>query len=51
MPHHLTIDGKNRRLMIAALRYTDTRPLRSSKCAGIPVRQAIIPGTPLIAIT
>jgi ketosteroid isomerase-like protein len=23
MPHHLTIDGKNRRLMIAALRYTD----------------------------
>src|SRR5437868_2871595 len=24
MPHHLTIDGKNRRLMIAALRYTDT---------------------------
>ena len=24
LPHHLTIDGKNRRLMIAALRYTDT---------------------------
>jgi ketosteroid isomerase-like protein len=24
MPHHLTIDGKNRRLTIAALRYTDT---------------------------
>jgi hypothetical protein len=24
MPHHLTVDGKNRRLMIAALRYTDT---------------------------
>jgi ketosteroid isomerase-like protein len=24
MPHHLTIDGKNRRLMIAALRYSDT---------------------------
>src|SRR5580693_4915415 len=24
MPHHLTIDGKNRRLMIAALRYTDS---------------------------
>src|SRR5580704_12008728 len=24
MPHHLPIDGKNRRLMIAALRYTDT---------------------------
>jgi ketosteroid isomerase-like protein len=24
MPHHLTIDGQNRRLMIAALRYTDT---------------------------
>jgi len=24
MPHHLTIDGKSRRLMIAALRYTDT---------------------------
>ena len=24
MPHHLTIDGKNRRLMIAALRYMDT---------------------------
>ena len=24
MPHHLTTDGKNRRLMIAALRYTDT---------------------------
>ena len=24
MPHHLTIDGKNRRLMIAALRYYDT---------------------------
>ena len=24
MPHHLTIDGNNRRLMIAALRYTDT---------------------------
>src|SRR5580698_3033775 len=24
MPHHLTIEGKNRRLMIAALRYTDT---------------------------
>jgi ketosteroid isomerase-like protein len=23
MPHHLTIDGKSRRLMIAALRYTD----------------------------
>jgi ketosteroid isomerase-like protein len=23
MPHHLTIDGKNRRLMIAALRYSD----------------------------
>src|SRR6201998_2356563 len=23
-PHHLTIDGKSRRLMIAALRYTDT---------------------------
>ena len=23
MPHHLTIDGKTRRLMIAALRYTD----------------------------
>ena len=23
MPYHLTIDGKNRRLMIAALRYTD----------------------------
>jgi hypothetical protein len=24
MPHHLTIDGKSRHLMIAALRYTDT---------------------------
>ena len=24
MPHHLTIDGTNRRLMIAALRYRDT---------------------------
>ncbi len=24
MPHHLMIDGKSRRLMIAALRYTDT---------------------------
>jgi hypothetical protein len=24
MPHHLTIDGKNQRLMIAALRYVDT---------------------------
>ena len=24
MPHHLTVDGKSRRLMIAALRYTDT---------------------------
>jgi ketosteroid isomerase-like protein len=24
MPHHLTIDGKKRRLMIAALRYMDT---------------------------
>ena len=24
MPHHLTIDGNGRRLMIAALRYTDT---------------------------
>ncbi len=24
MPHHLTIEGKNRRLMIAALRYMDT---------------------------
>jgi ketosteroid isomerase-like protein len=24
VPHHLTIDGKNRRLMIAALRYMDT---------------------------
>ena len=24
MPHHLTINGKTRRLMIAALRYTDT---------------------------
>jgi hypothetical protein len=24
MPHHLTIDGKNRLLMIAALRYMDT---------------------------
>src|ERR1700688_1116047 len=24
MPHHLTIDGKTRRLMIAALRYSDT---------------------------
>ncbi len=24
MPHHLTIDGENRRLMIAALRYMDT---------------------------
>jgi len=24
MPHHLTIDGKDRRLMIAALRYMDT---------------------------
>lgn len=24
MPHHLTIDGENRRLMIAALRYKDT---------------------------
>jgi hypothetical protein len=24
MPHHLTVDGKNRRLMIAALRYMDT---------------------------
>ena len=23
MPHHLTIDGGKRRLMIAALRYTD----------------------------
>jgi ketosteroid isomerase-like protein len=23
MPHHLTIDGKSRRLMIAAIRYTD----------------------------
>jgi uncharacterized protein YbjT (DUF2867 family) len=25
MPHHLTIEGKHRRLMIAALRYTDTK--------------------------
>jgi hypothetical protein len=24
MPHHLTIEGKNRHLMIAALRYYDT---------------------------
>jgi hypothetical protein len=24
MPHHLTIAGERRRLMIAALRYTDT---------------------------
>ncbi len=24
MPHHLTIEGKNRRLMVAALRYFDT---------------------------
>ncbi len=24
MPHHLTMDGDNRRLMIAALRYMDT---------------------------
>ena len=24
MPHHLTIDGKKRSLMVAALRYTDT---------------------------
>jgi len=24
MPHHLTIDGNTRRLMVAALRYTDT---------------------------
>lgn len=24
MPHHLTADGGKRRLMIAALRYTDT---------------------------
>src|SRR6202140_1926653 len=24
MPHHLTVDGNSRRLMIAALRYTDT---------------------------
>ncbi len=24
MPHHLTIDGEKRRLMIAALRYADT---------------------------
>ena len=24
MPHHLTIDGKTRRMMVAALRYTDT---------------------------
>ena len=24
MPHHLTIDGEKRRLMIAALRYSDT---------------------------
>ena len=24
MPHHLTIDAKTRRLMVAALRYTDT---------------------------
>src|SRR5258707_11023841 len=24
MPHHLTVDGNTRRLMIAALRYTDT---------------------------
>ena len=24
MPHHLTIDGETRRLMVAALRYTDT---------------------------
>ena len=24
MPHHLTIDGESRRLMVAALRYTDT---------------------------
>jgi len=24
MPHHITIDGKSRRLMIAALRYMDT---------------------------
>jgi ketosteroid isomerase-like protein len=24
LPHHLTIDGEKRRLMIAALRYTDT---------------------------
>jgi hypothetical protein len=24
MPHHLTIDGGSRRLMIAALRYYDT---------------------------
>jgi hypothetical protein len=23
MPHHLTIDGENRRLVIAALRYLD----------------------------
>ena len=24
MPHHLTIDGETRRLMVAALRYNDT---------------------------
>jgi hypothetical protein len=24
MPHHLTVDGENRRVMIAALRYIDT---------------------------
>src|ERR1700689_934940 len=24
MPHHLTVDGNSRRLMVAALRYTDT---------------------------
>jgi hypothetical protein len=24
MPHHLTIDGETRRLMVAALRYTDS---------------------------
>ncbi len=24
MPHHLTVGGKNRRLMVAALRYMDT---------------------------
>src|SRR6202041_1337021 len=32
MPHHLTIDGKNRRLMIAALRYTDSFVKMDGSC-------------------